>query len=162
MPPHVAGVDQSGSMRCPACGAVNSARNVFCLGCARKLEHGPSGHGVRDFLPQLAQALYAAQQSVSTGTRQHAHVAIIAGSILAVARSIQNRVSPSVAVLGEAPLIAMRDGGFAQNDPLVVAFGHVADFCRNHPRDDAALAAAAVDPELSARAQSLADTLRAR
>ncbi len=125
---------------------------------------GPAASGptFRDFAPRLAFALFTAHQHVTTRPDHHAHVAIIAGSILAVARAIQSRIAPSHAVMGDAGSLAIRDGGFAQDDPLVVAYGQIFEFCRQHARDDAGLAAAAADADLAARAQALADALRMR
>ena len=81
--------------------------------------------------------------------------------------SLQSGVAPNPTVLGEAAGIAIRDGGFVNEDPLVIAYGQIHDFSRRYgdatyPRDDGGLATAAKDPELAGRAQALADSLRAR
>ena len=167
----------AGQLRCGACGTMNAPGNAFCSSCAHKFERVPAAAGMpgapaanaamagptyREFAPRLAFALYTAHQQVTTRPDHHAHVAIIAGSILAVARAIQSRIAPSHAVMGDAGSIAIRDGAFAQDDPLVAAFGQVSEFCRQHAHDDAGLAMAAADPELAGRAQALADALRMR
>ncbi len=173
--PGAAGGGGGGQQRCGACGTMNSPANAFCSSCAHKFERavpggmqaqagqaGQAGQTFRDFAPRLAFALFTAHQHVTTRPDHHAHVAIIAGSILAVARTIQSRVAPTPAVMGDAGAIAIRDGAFAQDDPIVVAYGQVLEFCRQHAHDDAGLAASAADPELAGRAQALADALRMR
>ncbi len=157
-----------GDIQCSACGVYNSPNYAFCLSCASALQSSQtSATTFRDFAPRIAYALYIAHQQVTTRPDHHAHVAIIAGAILAAARSLQSGVAPGPTVLGQAAAIAIRDGGLVNEDPLVIAYGQIYDFSQRyghptHPRDDAGLAAAANDPELAGRAQALADALRAR
>ena len=161
----------AGQLVCRACGSMNWPQTTFCVSCAQRLvvDSVPVAPAAtfRDFAPRLAYALYIAHQQLTTRRDHTAHVAILAGGILAVARAIQGRVAPSLAVLGEAGSLAIRDGAFAQDDPLVVSHSQIADLCRHYggptyPRDDAGLAAASVDPDLAGRAQALADALRTR
>lgn len=160
----------AGGVMCPYCAAMNAPNFVFCSKCANRLDGrqaSPEGATTfRDFAPRLAYALYIAHQQVTTRPDRRAHVAIIAGAILAAARCIQTRSAPSPAAIGGAPDLAITDGGFAPQDPLVVAYGQVAELFRaygqsHHPRDDAGLSTASADPELAGRAQALADALRA-
>lgn len=90
-----------GEVPCPSCGLPNPAQLRFCQGCGGGLAASAAGATTfRDFAPRIVYALYIAHQQVTTRPDHQAHVAIIAGAILAAARSMQTGVTPSIAVLG--------------------------------------------------------------